>query len=93
MRPLLGAACPPRPPKEATGFRPQGGASWGSKARPPARFNSLSKSQKYINIHEPKRESTQPCLVRPLRCLFSMMQPDRAQGPLFCEREWLEFML
>ena len=36
-------------PQEALGFRPQGGASDGSKTRPPARLVSPTETQKHIN--------------------------------------------
>ena len=39
----------PASPQEALSGRPQGGASKGSKARPPARLISLSHTQKHIN--------------------------------------------
>jgi len=43
LKPIL------QPSGERPGIRPQGGASEGSKARPPARLVSPSKTQKHIN--------------------------------------------
>ncbi len=66
-----------RPPKKpAWGFRPQGGASEGSKARPPARFSSQSNTQKYIKTQRPKHGSQTTGLLRTRRCLFPVSQRD-----------------
>jgi hypothetical protein len=69
---------PPVPPKTSPLFSTQGGASWGLAARPPARFSSLSNPKKHINTNEPKHESETACLLRPLRCLFSVSQRAKA---------------
>jgi len=44
------------------------------EARPPARFSLQANPKKHINANEPKHESETACLLRPLRCLFSMSQ-------------------
>ena len=68
----------PASPQEALSGRPQGGASKGSKARPPARLISLSKTHSHIKTQEPKHESHTTGLLRTPRCLFPVSQ--RAYG-------------
>jgi len=69
---------PRTPQKRDHGFSTAGGRELGLEARPPARFNSLSNTEKHINTPEVKHESQTACLLRPLGCLLSMRQ--RADG-------------
>jgi len=68
---------PPHPPKKDRGFSTAGGRELGLGARPPARFISLSNTEKHITTNELKHESQTACLLRPLGCLLSMRQRDR----------------
>jgi len=67
---------PPPPPKSSLGFSTAGGRELGLAARPPAGFTSPSKPKKHTITNELKHESETACLLRPLRCLFSMSQRD-----------------
>lgn len=58
MRAILIAFAPP--PLRGRGFSTAGGRELGLEARPPARFISLSITQKHIKTMKPKCESRKP---------------------------------
>ena len=65
---------PLHPPKTSPGFATAEGRELRLEARPSARFNSPTKTTNCINFSQPDNESEMTCLLRPLRCLFSMSQ-------------------
>ena len=67
---------PLHPPKNSRGLATAEGRELRLEARPSARFNSQTQTTNCINFSQPEDESEMTCLLRPLRCLFSMSQRD-----------------
>jgi hypothetical protein len=72
---------PPAPPKTSPGFATAEGRELRLEARPSARFNSPTKTTNCINFSQPDNESEMTCLLRTLRCLFSMSQREGRNTP------------